>query len=214
MIHDYWMHRDDEAYIRSLLPGVQSVLNWYAGQMNDQGLLGSTKWWNFVDWAEEWRWTPQRRAGGVPDETETGNSIYLSLQYAYTLQQAEELHRALGEEYFADKYAKASAKLLETIFELGWNENRQLLTDLPDSSIYSQHTNIFGILTDAIPVAKHEEVMNRILTEEDLIQATFYFKFYLFQALVKTGMADKYLATASTLAGYAGYRTDYFCRTS
>lgn len=193
MIHDYWMHRNDEAYIRSLLPGVQSVLNWYAEQMNDTGLLGRTKWWNFVDWAKEWRWTPQRRAGGVPDETEIGNSIYLSLQYVYTLQQAEELHRALGEVYFADKYAKKREKLSKAIFGQGWDEKRQLLSDLPDSSIYSQHANIFGILTDVIPVEKQEAVMNRILTEEDLIQATFYFKFYLFQALVKTGMADKYL---------------------
>ena len=78
---------------------------------------------------------------------------------------------ALGEEYFADKYAKASAKLLETIFELGWDENRQLLADLPDSSIYSQHANIFGILTDAIPVEKQEEMMKwvNVIVEKRMV---------------------------------------------
>ncbi|MEZ4828681.1 MAG: hypothetical protein R3C61_20710 [Bacteroidia bacterium] len=35
--------------------------------------------------------------------------------------------------------------------------------------------------------------MQRILEDKSLIQATFYFKFYLFRALVKTGMADQYL---------------------
>ena len=35
--------------------------------------------------------------------------------------------------------------------------------------------------------------MNKILGEKDLIQSTLYFKFYLFRALQKAGMGDKYL---------------------
>ncbi len=35
--------------------------------------------------------------------------------------------------------------------------------------------------------------MEKILKKKDLIQCTIYFKFYLFRALQKVGMGDKYL---------------------
>jgi hypothetical protein len=54
MVHDYWMHRDDPAYVRALLPGVRGVLAWYERQVDDTGLLGPLPWWPFVDWAKEW----------------------------------------------------------------------------------------------------------------------------------------------------------------
>src|SRR5262249_19651136 len=33
MIHDYWMHRKDDAFVRSHLNGIASVLNWYGAKM-------------------------------------------------------------------------------------------------------------------------------------------------------------------------------------
>ena len=35
--------------------------------------------------------------------------------------------------------------------------------------------------------------MEKILAEPDLIQATIYFKYYLFRALQKSGLGDRYL---------------------
>lgn len=37
--------------------------------------------------------------------------------------------------------------------------------------------------------------MKRVLEDPSLIQATFYFRFYLTRALVQTGMADEYIET-------------------
>ena len=36
MVHDYWMHRDDPAFVRSLLPGVRGVLAWYEATSTDR----------------------------------------------------------------------------------------------------------------------------------------------------------------------------------
>jgi hypothetical protein len=48
-------------------------------------------------------------------------------------------------------------------------------------------------LTDAIPKADQKAVLQRIMEDKSIRQATFYFKFYLFQALKKTGMGDSFL---------------------
>ena len=54
MVHDYWMHRDDPAFVRGFLPGVRGVLGWYERHVDATGLLGPMRWWGFVDWAKEW----------------------------------------------------------------------------------------------------------------------------------------------------------------
>ena len=72
-------------------------------------------------------------------------------------------------------------------------KKKGLLADGPGKKIFSQHANIFGILTDAIPEKSQRKVMQRILEDSSLIQCTMYFRFYLFQAMKKTGMADLYL---------------------
>jgi hypothetical protein len=49
-----------------------------------------------------------------------------------------------------------------------------------------------GILTDAFPEDDVPEVMEKILSDTLLIPTTIYFRFYLFQALQKAGMSDRY----------------------
>jgi hypothetical protein len=40
MIHDYWMHKTDDAFIRSFLPSIQSILAWHHQYINEKGMLG------------------------------------------------------------------------------------------------------------------------------------------------------------------------------
>jgi alpha-L-rhamnosidase len=63
---------------------------------------------------------------------------------------------------------------------------------LYEKGIHSQHTNIFGILTGAIPEDDQKEIMENVLKDRSLIQATIYFRFYLFEALKKVGMEEEY----------------------
>lgn len=193
MVHDYWMHRPDLTYVEDKLPVVRSVLEWYEQQVNEQGLLGKMSWWHFVDWTDEWAWNETDRIGGVPSQDEQGNSSVLTSQYIYALKYAEELHNAFGLEHQAAGYRDQREKLLKSFNELCWDVGQELYSDTPGAHVYSQHANIFAILTDALPEQEQKALMVKIMEDDRLIQATFYFKFYLFRALVKTGMADRYL---------------------
>ena len=81
MVHDYWMHRTDDAFVKSMLPGIMGVLDWHEQRLAKTGLNGSLSWWNFVDWALPWNQAAV--IGGVPPGVNDGSSI-LTLQQAYT----------------------------------------------------------------------------------------------------------------------------------
>ncbi|MCB1124364.1 MAG: alpha-L-rhamnosidase, partial [Verrucomicrobiae bacterium] len=89
MVHDYWMHRDDEAYVRSMLPGIRGVIGWYERRMDATGLVGPIPWWPFVDWADGWNM-------GKPPGASDGHSIMVNLQLVYALQRAAELEDHFG----------------------------------------------------------------------------------------------------------------------
>ncbi|HEX4373434.1 MAG TPA: alpha-L-rhamnosidase N-terminal domain-containing protein, partial [Puia sp.] len=92
MIHDFWMHRKDDAFVRSHLDGIVQVLNWYKNHIAENGMLGSLSWWQFVDWS--WDGVDSIRVGGVPPGVSKGGSSIISLQFAYTLQRASQLMNA------------------------------------------------------------------------------------------------------------------------
>jgi len=64
--------------------------------------------------------------------------------------------------------------------------------DVYKSGLFSQHTNILGLLTETFPEDDQAMVMEKVLSDSSLISTTIYFRFYLFQAMKKTGMADGY----------------------
>jgi hypothetical protein len=192
MVHDYWMHRPDEDFVRSMLPGVRSVLDWHLEQIDaGTGLLGQTPFWNFVDWAGEWPWDPVMRIGGVPP-TGGGSSI-LSLQLVYALQAGIELLEHFGEDHLATQYQERAAGLRTEVMERCWDQSRMLISDTPAKETFSQHANIMGVLTDAIPMTDQAVVLEKIRTDEAVVATTFYYRFYLMQALFKTGLGNDYL---------------------
>jgi hypothetical protein len=193
MIHDYWMYREDPKFVQSFIPGIKNVLEWFNERIDEHDLLGPLEWWNFVDWADEWPWNNAIRMGGVPFGVTEGHSSNITLQYAYALDLAVDLLNNFGNTVLAESYSETSVRIKNAVYENCWDEDKGLLADVPGKKIFSQHANIFGIITDAIPVQSQPKVMQKILEDDSLIQCTMYFRFYLFQAMKKTELADLYL---------------------
>lgn len=195
MVHDYWMHREDSSFVKKCIPGIKTVLEWFAQKIdNKTGMLGPIPHWNFVDWPRQWPWDNDKPAGGVPPGGITGGSTILSLQFAYTLKDAIALLEEFGEEGLAKRYKLLYDSLCKSVWNLCWDSNRQLLSDDINRTSYSQHANIMGILSDAVPVEMQKDLFNRINNDTSLIQATFYYRFYLSRAMLKTGQSDQYIS--------------------
>ncbi|WP_425276956.1 family 78 glycoside hydrolase catalytic domain [Spirosoma oryzicola] len=199
MVHDYWMHRQDDAFVKSFLPGIMGVLNWHEQRLAVTGLNGPLEWWNFVDWSK-WQNAGDEIAGGVPAGARKGGSSILSLQQAYTYFRAGDLLAHYGKNEQAEHYRELGRKLNKAIYAQCWDAGRNLMADTPlaaagqsGKTSFSQHANILAVLTDAVPAAQQASLLQKVMTDTSLTQATFYFKFYLFEALKKAGLGDQFV---------------------
>lgn len=196
MVNDYWMLRDDSAFVRQFLPGISQVLQWYGKKIDkSNGMLGPVPFWNFVDWVDQWPWTSETGVGGVPAGGQTGGSSILTMQYAWALEKASKLFRYYGYVSQADEYSKTSADLSEAVFRNCWDKTRGYLADSPDKKEFSMHAQIFGVLTNTIPADQQKSFTGRFINDTSLYRPTLYFRAYLTQALKKTGLADQYIET-------------------
>jgi hypothetical protein len=186
MIHDYWMNRKDDQFLSQFLIPVTGVLDWFENRIDDsQDMLGPMKWWSFVDWNEAF-------PGGTPDGAMDGNSSIITLQYVYTLQQAAELFAAFGHKQQAEHYRSLASRLSESVYKRCFDKRRQEMANTPEQKTFSQHASILAVMTGSVPKGEMQKVMNKVLTDSTLSQATFYYRFYLNQALKRAGMAGMY----------------------
>jgi hypothetical protein len=186
MVHDYWMHREDPAFVRARMPGVRSVLAWYERQVDATGMLGPMPWWNFLDWNPAYD-------RGVPAGAEDGNSTPLTFQYAYALQRAADLEDAYGQPAEAAAYRARAQALIAAARARAWDAGRGLFADTPEKRVFGQQTNALAVLVGAVPPAEARPLMERVLADKSLLQASFYFRFYVDEALRQAGLAGRYL---------------------
>ncbi len=186
MIHDYHMYRDDPEFAKQFLPGVKSVLAWFEKRVDKTGMLTGLEWWNFTDWTIDYQ-------NGIPIGADDGYSANVSLQFVKSLEHAVALFEFYGMKYETDKYAALSKRIKESVIRNCYDVEKGLIAETPDKKQFSQHTNIFAILTDTYKKDNQSMVMRQVLNDTSLIQSTIYFKFYLFRALQKSGHGNKYL---------------------
>lgn len=191
MVHDYWMHKRDDEFVRQFLPAINEVMSWYMERKDVRtGMLGPMKWWNFTDWDNFDGW-------GVAPGAAHGGSAIISLQAAYTMNQAAELFSAFGKAAEGSSFLNCAESLKSSTYRKCYDPVKGLLGDTPDKSSFSQHAGIWAILSGALEKEQSKEVMQRLLSDQSIGQATFFYRFYLAQAMKKAGMADQYYGQLS-----------------
>ena len=184
MVADYDRHRDDVAFVRQRLAGIRGILDWYSERIDSTGMLGPMPYWNYLDWANGWD-------GGVPPGAIDGHSAAIALLYAYALARASELETHVGGAAMAAEYRRRAATVLAATRARAWDSGRRLYRDAVGVTAYSQQTNVLAVLAGAVPAAERRGLMKRVLADTGLTRATYYFSFYLFDALREAGLADR-----------------------
>jgi hypothetical protein len=186
MQHDLYWYGGDRAFAKKYLTGARDVLDWFQARLAPSGLLGRLEWWNYADWIDAW-------PNGEPPSVNGGESAILSLQFVLALREAAELEEAVGRAADAARYRTLASRVAAAVGRACWNAEKGLLADTPARTSYSQHATLLAVLADVVPPASQKAVMQRVLDDQSLTQATYYFRFYLFRALKKAGLADRYL---------------------
>ncbi|MEP2239525.1 MAG: hypothetical protein ABJI22_14255 [Maribacter sp.] len=180
MIADYYNSSNDKEFVETYKDGIINTLAGFEKNMNDLNLVNKTPYRYFVDW-----YTGPNNGSGTATKNDGLNSAVVSLHYVHALQNASYLFDIIGDKQTAIKYKTRAQEIITSVYELCYDDERNLFAERPDKTIYDQHTNIMAILTDAIPQNEQRALLNKILNEKDLLQATYYYRFYLFEAIKK-----------------------------
>jgi hypothetical protein len=186
MVHDFWMYRDDPQFVRGFLPGIRGVLSWFERHRDPSGMVGPLPWWPFVDWAADW-------PNGVPPGGAEGRSTVITLLYVYALQRAADIEQALGLGVEADHDRALADSAIAAVRRLAWDAEPGLFRDTPAQQRYSQQANTMAVLVGAAPADRQRELMQRILADTALTRGTYYFGYYLLEALEVAGLGEGYV---------------------
>ena len=188
MLHDYWMYRNDSAFVADKLDGMRAILHFFSKYQQADGSLKNTPYWTFIDWASGKGWD-----FGSPPKSADGGSSMVDMQLLWAYQQAAEMESKLGLPLYAQLYAQKAAQLKQTIQQKYWDSGKMLYADTKDKTTFSQHANALALLSGVVPDADKLALSKRILADTSLAKCTMYFDYYLYQALVKGGLGDDYI---------------------
>ncbi len=186
MLHDYFMYRNDVNFIEGFLPAIRNILDWFANRIAPNGILTNLDWWNFTDWVEAF-------PNGIPPGADNAYSANISLQFNYALKMATDLFNFFGWETETQKYNSISKIIKKSVYNYCYDKNKKLFAETPEKKLFSQHTNIMAVLSEAVSKNMQLDIVKNILKDNTIIKTTIYFKFYLFRAMQKTGLGNEYL---------------------
>jgi hypothetical protein len=188
MIDDHYRYFADLPLVRRYLPTIDAVLGWFERQLTPEGLVGRmpSHYWSFVDWVDEWR-----DHHGVPDAYLHSPLTVYSLMYVDALQVAAKLNDEAGRTSTADEYRDRAALIKQTIKQRCWSHSQKLFQDGPGVERYSQHAQIWAVLSGTLQDEEAGQLMDRMLEKEDLPKVSYAMSFFLFRALSKTGRYHK-----------------------
>ena len=185
MIADYYNLTGDTDFINTYKDGIVHTLAGFEKNMGHLNLVNETPYRYFVDW-----YTGPNNGSGTATNNNGKNSAVVSLHYAHALDNAAKLFKEIGELDTSRKYEKRAAEIKEAVYTLCFDTERKLFAERPDKTVYDQHTNIMAILTNTIDESLQRELLKNILTEKDLLQATYYYRYYLFEAIKKVNAPE------------------------
>jgi hypothetical protein len=190
MVYDHMMFFGDRTLIRQQVPTILGILQFFKNNTNDIGIVGKVggpnlkeRYWSFIDWTKEWKETM-----GVPLATYQGPITMESLLYILGLQYAEALFRYIGFQDLADDCLSDSEKIKYSINRYCRGHNG-MLQDGPALEQYSQHCQVFGILTGTIGIQEGKQYLVETLKNSACYaQCSVAMMYYLFRALEQCGL--------------------------
>lgn len=192
MLYDHMMYFGDKALIRSYLPTIDEILEYFHCHLTEDGIVDKIggqlfrdKNWSFIDWSTKWDAT-----SGVPTATLSGSITMESLLYIMGLEHAAQMAQFVGRNGIADEYLKRAEKVKESVHDhcIG---NNGMIQDGPGIDEYSQHCQVFAVLTDTIGLEQGKEnLLKTILNKQEYAQCTVAMAYYLYRALEKCDLYE------------------------
>lgn len=199
MVYDHMMYFGDRTLTAEHMPAIDQILHYFERHLTKEGYVEKVgginmeaRFWSFIDWAKEWNDT-----SGMPTAGLKGPLTMETLLYIYGLQHAAYLADFLGRGEEARLYRDRAEKAQKSVLKYCIGENG-MVQDGPGIEEYSQHCQVFALLTDTMDLEQGKKNLLKTIQEPGYTQCTVAMRFYLFRALEKTGLyayTDQYWDT-------------------
>ncbi|PWY75354.1 alpha-L-rhamnosidase [Aspergillus heteromorphus CBS 117.55] len=192
MLHDHLRYHADAALVRRYLGTVDGIVQHFEARLDAaRGLVGrfEADTWPFVDWVAAWMVPGHIFASCMPPAYHaTGAATVNSLLYAYALRHAADLCDFVGRRSTADEYRARVATLQAAVNAQCRGEASAFYQDGPGVAQYSQHTQVFAILTDTVTGDAARRLLRQTLAAPGLARCSYAMQFYVFRAAEHTGL--------------------------
>lgn len=181
-IYNHYETTGDQAFIRMIMPRMESMMDYLLAQTNKLGFIYGRKGdWIFVDWSEMDK-----------DGTIAAEQMFL-LQALKAMMTAKEV---IGED--PAKYQDCFTTLKANVVKYFWNDQKGAFIDSYESgkNHVTRHANILAVLFDLVDADKQQQILKNVLLNDQITQLTTpYFKFFEQDALCRLGQLPQVLAT-------------------
>ena len=192
MLYDHMMYFGDKELIRSYLSTIDGILEYFHRHLAKEGIvdkIGGILFreasWSFIDWTSQWDAT-----SGVPTATLSGPVTMESLLYIMGLEHAAKMASFAGRDAIGDEYTTRAGKVREAI-KTHCTGNNGMIQDGPGIDEYSQHCQVFAVLTDTTPLEQgRANLLQTIQNKQEYAQCSVAMAYYLYRALEKCNLYE------------------------
>lgn len=182
----------DTTYARSFVPKLDGVLDFFDRHIDELGLVSGLPEdvWQFVDWVTTWGATEEHPDKGVPTSGRKSNRhTFFSLLYAYVLKQAAQLVRDAGRPGHASEYEARSDSVLTAVRTHCYDGQffTDSTADVADDSAYSQHCQVFAVISGAAAVEERSRILEVSRHEARFSKCSYFMQFYALRAYAIAG---------------------------
>jgi hypothetical protein len=192
MVWDHMRYFADASLVRRYLSTVDGILNHFDERVNEIGLVGQfdDDTWPFIDWVPGWNVPGKIFQSCMPQSYHAkGAATFNSLLYIIALMQAAELCDFMERKDTATEYRRRGQALRNAVNKHCFEDDRYL--DGPASKEYSQHSQVFAVLSETVTGTLARQLMVRVMYDSSLVQCSSALQFYVFRAVEKVGLYNK-----------------------
>lgn len=182
MVLEYYQQTGDISIARRYRTTVDAILEWYHRKIGKLGLVENLGYWDQIDWVDQWN----KIAGRTPASA-VGPFTTHNLMYACALQAGAEIYAATNRPGVAEEYGQRAESILKAVALHCWNERDGLYMEGPGFPEYSQHAQVYAVLTGLAVGEKGRDILARALDRKGIALCSFTWQFFLFRALERCG---------------------------
>lgn len=189
ILYDHMMYFGDRDLVAAYMPVVEQILHFFERHLTPEGYVEKVgginmeaRFWSFIDWAKEWNDT-----SGMPPAGLKGALTMESLLYIYGLQHAARLMDFLKRDEDVKSLTRRAEDVKRALRKYCTGADG-MLQDGPGVEQYSQHCQVFALLTDTVDPETGKKNLLKTIDSPAYTQCTVAMRFYLFRALEKAGL--------------------------